>query len=74
MIRVMIVDDNPVIRRGIAALLAEADDIEVVGEASDGREALRVAAEAHPDVVLLDVRMPLMDGLRPPHRCPRARG
>jgi DNA-binding NarL/FixJ family response regulator len=62
-IRVMIVDDNQVIRRGIAALLAEADDIVVVGEASDGREALRVAAETKPAVVLLDVRMPLMDGV-----------
>jgi len=63
MIRVMIVDDNQVIRRGIAALLAEADDIAVVGEASDGREALRVAEETKPAVVLLDVRMPLMDGV-----------
>lgn len=63
MIRVMIVDDNPVIRRGVAALLEEADDIRLVGEAGDGREAIRVAGEAKPDVVLLDVRMPVMDGV-----------
>jgi DNA-binding NarL/FixJ family response regulator len=63
MIRVMIVDDNPVIRRGVAALLGEADDIRLVGEAADGREAIRVAGEAKPDVVLLDVRMPVMDGV-----------
>jgi DNA-binding NarL/FixJ family response regulator len=63
MIRVMIVDDNPVIRRGVAALLEEADDIRLVGEAGDGREAIRVAGETKPDVVLLDVRMPVMDGV-----------
>ena len=63
MIRVMIVDDNAVIRRGVAALLEDADDIRLVGEAGDGREAIRVAGEAKPDVVLLDVRMPVMDGV-----------
>ena len=63
MIRVMIVDDNAVIRRGVAALLADAPDIDVVGEAGDGREAIRLAGDARPDVVLLDVRMPVMDGI-----------
>jgi DNA-binding NarL/FixJ family response regulator len=63
MIRVMIVDDNAVIRRGVAALLEEADDIRLVGEAGDGREAIRIAGDAEPDVVLLDVRMPVMDGV-----------
>jgi DNA-binding NarL/FixJ family response regulator len=63
-IRVLIVDDNPVIRRGIAALLADAGDIVVAGEAGDGREAIRVASEARPNVVLLDVRMPVMDGVQ----------
>ncbi len=63
MIRVMIVDDNPVIRRGVTALLEEAEDLRLVGEAGDGREAIRVAVETKPDVVLLDVRMPVMDGV-----------
>ncbi len=63
MIRVLIVDDNPVIRRGIAALLGDADDVSVVGEAGDGQEAIRVANQSRPDVVLLDVRMPVMDGV-----------
>jgi DNA-binding NarL/FixJ family response regulator len=63
MIRVLIVDDNAVIRRGVAALLEDTSDIQVVGEAGDGREALRVAAETGPAVVLLDVRMPVMDGI-----------
>jgi DNA-binding NarL/FixJ family response regulator len=62
-IRVMIVDDNPVIRRGVAALLSDAEDIRIVGEAGDGHEALTVAARAVPDVVLLDIRMPGMDGV-----------
>jgi DNA-binding NarL/FixJ family response regulator len=63
MIRVLVVDDNPVIRRGIAGLLSDADDIKVVGEAGDGREAVSVAGSTTPDVVLLDVRMPVMDGI-----------
>src|ERR1700733_4811470 len=63
MIRVLIVDDNPVIRRGVAALLSDADDIKVVGEAGDGRDAVNMAASTTPDVVLLDVRMPVMDGI-----------
>jgi DNA-binding NarL/FixJ family response regulator len=62
-IRVLIVDDNPVIRRGIAGLLEDADDIAVAGEAGDGQEAIRVAHHSRPDVVLLDVRMPVMDGV-----------
>ena len=63
MIGVLIVDDNAVIRRGVGALLADTSDVQVVGEASDGREAIRIATEVHPDVVLLDVRMPVMDGI-----------
>src|SRR5579875_1076205 len=63
MIRVLIVDDNPVIRRGVAALLSDAEDIRIVGEAGDGREALSVASAQSPDVVLLDIRMPIMDGV-----------
>jgi DNA-binding NarL/FixJ family response regulator len=63
MIRILIVDDNAVIRRGISALLSDAEDMKVVGEAGDGREAVSVAASTSPDVVLLDVRMPVMDGV-----------
>ena len=62
-IRVLLVDDNAIVRRGIASLLGEADGIEVVGEAADGRQAIAVARETKPDVVCLDVRMPVMDGV-----------
>jgi DNA-binding NarL/FixJ family response regulator len=62
-IRVLLVDDNAIVRRGIASLLADAPGIEVVGEAADGREAIEVARTVSPDVVCLDVRMPVMDGV-----------
>jgi DNA-binding NarL/FixJ family response regulator len=62
-IKVLLVDDNAIVRRGIASLLAEAEGIEVVGEAADGREAIAKAEELRPDVVCLDVRMPVMDGV-----------
>lgn len=62
-VRVMLVDDNAVVRRGLASVLDEEADIEVVGEAGDGREAVTMAAALQPDVVCLDVRMPVMDGL-----------
>ena len=63
MIRVLIADDNPVILMGLEALLASHDAIDVVATASDGREAVRATRTHDPDVVLLDVRMPLMDGI-----------
>ena len=63
MTRVLIVDDNAVLRRGVASLLEAADGIEVVGEAGTGKEAIAMAKESAPDVVLLDVRMPVMDGI-----------
>ena len=63
MIRVVLADDQLLVRSGFRALLDAETGIEVVGEASDGREALRLAAELHPDVVLMDIRMPGMDGL-----------
>ncbi len=63
MIRVVLADDQALLRAGLRALLAAEDDIEVVGEASDGREALDVVRLTHPDVVLMDIRMPGMDGL-----------
>jgi DNA-binding NarL/FixJ family response regulator len=62
-IRVLIVDDQSLIRVGIQALLSRKPDIEVVGQASDGAEALRQVAALDPDVVLMDIRMPGMDGV-----------
>jgi len=63
MIRVLIVDDHAVVRAGLAQLLATADDIEVVGTAADGQTALEVAGELHPDVILMDLSMPRLDGV-----------
>lgn len=63
MTRVLIVDDNAVLRRGVASLLEAADGIEVVGEAGTGKEAIAMAKEVAPDIVLLDVSMPVMDGI-----------
>ncbi|MFI6054153.1 response regulator [Streptomyces violascens] len=62
-IRVIIVDDQAMVRAGFAALLSAQADIDVVGEAPDGRQGVEVARSTHPDVVLMDVRMPEMDGL-----------
>lgn len=62
-IRVLVVDDHTLVRDGIRALLAISADIEVVGEASDGKEALRKTKELKPDVVLMDLAMPTMGGL-----------
>ncbi|MEU6081451.1 response regulator transcription factor [Streptomyces sp. NPDC047108] len=63
LLRVVVADDNPVVRAGLTALLGGRDDIDVVAEAADGEQALRAAREQCPDVVLLDVRMPGVDGL-----------
>lgn len=62
-VRVVLVDDHPVVRAGILGMLAAESDIEVVGEAGTGREALQVVAAAGPDVVLMDLRMPDLDGV-----------
>jgi DNA-binding NarL/FixJ family response regulator len=61
-IRVLVADDQAVVRQGVVLLLSTSDDIEVAGEASDGREALRLALELRPDVALVDLRMPGLDG------------
>lgn len=62
-IRVLLVDDHAIVREGLQMLLAEEADIEIVGEASNGKEALTLAADLRPDVVLMDLVMPEMDGI-----------
>jgi NarL family two-component system response regulator LiaR len=62
-VRVLIADDHAIVRKGIRALLSEADGFEIVGEAGNGREAVLLAGETHPDVILMDLLMPGMDGI-----------
>lgn len=67
-IRVLVVDDHVIVRDGICALLALAGDIEVVGEAGDGMEALELARKLKPDVVLMDIAMPVLGGMEATRR------
>lgn len=68
MIRVVVADDQALVRSGFAVLLESADDIEVVGEAADGAEAVELVRRSRPDVVLMDIRMPAMDGIEATRR------
>ena len=74
-IKVLVADDHPVIREGLRAMLATEDSIEVVGEATNGAEAVEKVKELAPDVVLMDIRMPEMDGIvatrRVKEECPQ---
>ena len=63
MIKVMLVDDQNLVRKGVRSLLELSDEIEVVAEAADGAEAIRMVPEVGPDVVLLDMRMPGLNGI-----------
>jgi DNA-binding NarL/FixJ family response regulator len=71
-IRVLLVDDQALFREGLETLLSVHRDIQVVGQASNGQEAVEVAAKVQPDVVLMDVRMPILNGVRATRRLKRA--
>ena len=62
-IKVLIVDDHPVVRKGLQSCLSSKDNLKIVGEASDGNDAVRKVKELQPDIVLMDISMPNMDGL-----------
>jgi DNA-binding NarL/FixJ family response regulator len=71
-IRVLLVDDQALFREGLETLLSVHKDIQVVGQASNGQEAIEVAQQVHPDVVLMDVRMPILNGVRATRRLKKA--
>jgi DNA-binding NarL/FixJ family response regulator len=73
-IRLLLADDQPLMRAGFRMILEEIDDIEIVGEARDGVEAVRLAGELNPDVILMDVRMPGVDGIEATRRIVTAGG
>ena len=63
MIRLLIADDHPVVRAGLAGLFADEEGFDVVGQATDGAQAVELVAREKPDVVLMDLRMPVLDGV-----------
>lgn len=67
-VRVLLADDQPLVRSGLRVLMADTPDLEVVGEAVNGAEAVRMSAELAPDVVVMDIRMPEMDGIEATRR------
>ncbi|MFJ7586580.1 response regulator [Streptomyces sp. NPDC097617] len=67
-VRVLLVDDQPLVRSGLRVLMADTDDLEAVGEAGTGGDGVRLAAELRPDVVVMDIRMPGMDGIEATRR------
>ena len=67
-IKVLVADDHTILRQGIKSLLANEEEIEVIGEAKDGREALTIIEEALPDVILMDIAMPGLNGLEATRR------
>ncbi|MGD0559218.1 MAG: response regulator transcription factor [Streptosporangiaceae bacterium] len=72
-IKVLVVDDEALLRTAFSSLIEAEDDLEVVGEAADGRQAVELATSLAPDVVLMDVRMPVMDGIEATRRITRSR-
>ena len=74
MIRVLVVDDHPLVREGLRSYLSTIDDIDVVGEAIDGSEAIALAADLQPDVVMMDMAMPGVDGIEATRRITEANG
>ena len=62
-IKILIADDHPVVREGLSAMLSKEKEIQVVGEAENGTEAIRKARELQPDIILMDLRMPEVDGV-----------
>jgi YesN/AraC family two-component response regulator len=74
MINVLVVDDQALVRSGFTSILSNAPDIDVTGEAENGAEALTIAAANRPDVVLMDVRMPIMDGIEATRRITTTEG